>query len=85
MRMIWIDVGLRQTILDRPGEMRVLPAGAPHIVLLGSLAEIITTSFGVPVPNPDKKGSDWWDAGFDFHDRISKEFGMVEEMVLKEF
>ncbi|MEN9920431.1 MAG: hypothetical protein RL538_324 [Candidatus Parcubacteria bacterium] len=83
MRMVWIQGCVCQTYLSDPGQTKVLPAGSPHVVLLGPGAEIITTSFGVPVPNPDKKGNDWWDADGYFYDQISNEFGFVEEVVLR--
>ncbi len=79
--IIWFEGSVHQTILREPGEVRVFKPMVPHLVILGPAAEIITSSFGIPVPNPDKKGNDWWDVEAGFRINISREFDLVEHKI----
>lgn len=83
MQLIWIEGCVCTALLSRPGYTRAFSAGIPHIVLLGPGTRIITTSFGIPVPNPDKKGNDWWDVDDDFHQQITFERGWAVDQIRK--
>jgi hypothetical protein len=53
--------------------------GVPHMVVLGPKAKLITQLFGTPVPNPERKDSDWWPADSTFLRRATLAQRLFEE------
>lgn len=67
----------------RIGETIKFAPGVPHVVLLGPNAKITTVLFGTPVPNPERKGEDWWPADNMFVEAAALQQSRCKEEVLR--
>lgn len=79
MYIVWQDLDgtFLQKYLSAECSITIEP-GVPHTVMKSPSAIILTTSFGKPVGNPERKDNDWWPPVNQLIETYLKELGPLK-------